>query len=212
MTSISETARATECRVRDAGPHRARRERASTRRSARARVPPSDRESTSRPRERGCGALQLLDYVTTPMTSAFSGNSEMSRGVSTRLSVARRGHCEARSTRRRCSVTFSAVPAAKAAAKPRSPRPVRVPRALVGVLAARGTTFRARSARFVPRHGRSRAFSRDAATRPSCRPDTALTPSSPSPPNASGKCPWSDCSCGVGCKCGAACKCGSKRR
>ena len=134
-----------------------------------------------------------------------------------RLSVARATPFRSASvsdagTRRRCSVTFSAVPAAKAAAKPRYPRPVRVPRALVGVLAARGTTFRARSARFVPRHGRSRAFSRDAATRPSCRPDTALTPSSPSPPNASGKCPWSDCSCGVGCKCGAACKCGSKRR
>jgi len=62
VTSTSETARATECRVRDAGPHRARRGRASTRRSARARVPPSDRESTNRPRERGRGALQLLRH------------------------------------------------------------------------------------------------------------------------------------------------------
>ena len=158
--------------------------------------------------------------ITTPMTTShkrfFPGRTP--RDSSSRVSLDEIIRCAPRplrsaaATLRRCSVTFSAVPAAKAAAKPRSPRPVRVPRALVGVLAARGTTFRARSARFVPRHGRSRAFSRDAATRPSCRPDTALTPSSPVPPNASGKCPWSDCSCGVGCKCGAACKCGSKRR
>ena len=211
MTSISGTARATECRVR-AGPHRAQRERASTRRSARARVPPSDRESTSRPRERGCGALGHC--VTTPMTtSAFPGtNSERFVRESRRdyplraEAIAKRGS----HTTTMFGNLFGGS-GSKAAAKPRSPRPVRVPRALVGVIAARGTTFRARSARFVPRHGRSRAFSRDAATRPSCRPDTALTPSSPSP-NASGKCPCPDCSCGVGCKCGAACKCGSKRR
>jgi hypothetical protein len=67
-------------------------------------------------------------------------------------------------TRRRCSVTFSAVPAARAAAKPLSPRPVRV---LVGVLAARGTTFGARSAPFVARDGQSRAF-------PETRPPSAL--------------------------------------
>lgn len=184
MTSISGTARATECRVRDAGPHRAQRGRASTRRSARARVPPSDRESTSRPRERGCGALQLLRHHADDDKRFFPGPTPRDSYVSLDeiIRCAPRPLRSAAATRRRCSVTFSAVPAAKAAAKPRSPRPVRVPRALVGVIAARGTTFRARSARFVPRHGRSRAFSRDAATRPSCRPDTALTPSSPSPP------------------------------
>lgn len=166
MTSISGTARATECRVRDAGPHRAQRGRASTRRSARARVPPSDRESTSRPRERGCGALQLLRHHADDDKRFFSGPTPRDSYVSLDeiIRCAPRPLRSAAATRRRCSVTFSAVPAAKAAAKPRSPRPVRVPRALVGVIAARGTTFRARSARFVPRHGRSRAFSRDAAT------------------------------------------------
>jgi hypothetical protein len=176
VTSIS--ANATACGVRASGPRRRRRRRASTRRSARARVSPSDRESTSRPRDRGCALMN--DDDTDADDSTFFSEEPRSRHrdwVVIRCALLSRPLRSASvsdaGTRRRCSVTFSAVPAAKAAAKPRYPRPVRVPRALVGVLAARGTTFRARSARFVPRHGRSRAFSRDAATRP---PDRAAVP------------------------------------
>jgi hypothetical protein len=104
---------------------------------------------------------------------------------------------------RRCSVTFSVVPAAKAAAKSHPPRLVRV-LWIPASHAARAAVVISHFP-FDARLSRVRGHPDDTA------PDANLTVS-PDFASDAGKCPWSDCSCGVGCKCGAACKCGSKRR